>query len=52
MRARDEIKEVFDAGERNGVLDAVAPELILEVLLDVRDLLEGIDARVDDLQER
>lgn len=40
MREREKILNSFDAGESNGVLDAVAPELTLEVLLDIRDLLQ------------
>lgn len=39
MRAREDIREEFDAHERNGVLDAGGPQLVLEVLLDIRDIL-------------
>lgn len=45
MRERKQIVNSFEVGESNGVLDAVAPELILEVLLDIRDLLVQIRDR-------
>lgn len=39
MRTRERIQSAFNTAEGHGVLDAAAPELILEVLLDIRDLL-------------
>lgn len=52
MKDRETLMSILAAGEVNGVLDEVAPELILEVLIDIRDLLEALDSRVDDLQSR
>lgn len=52
MRERDEIQ--FDVGEARVVSDP--PEqysrLTIEVLLDIRELLERIGSRIDDLQSR
>ena len=48
MRDRVRINETFDAGERNGVLDAVAPELLLEVLLDIGYVLVRMYNESDD----
>ena len=51
MRTREQIKASFDAGEEHGVLDAVAQEVILETLLDIRELLQLGEDRLQKLEQ-
>ena len=43
MRSKEEIKQAFEPE---------LLELLLEVLLDIRELLQGIDTRIDEIQGR
>jgi len=51
MRSRSEIEQSFEAGEHHGVLEAIGPELTLEVLLDIRNLLLASENRTQAFTE-
>lgn len=55
MRDREQIDEQLRKQEKGIGLqekEMTISVVILEVLLDIRDLLERIDSRIDDLQSR
>lgn len=48
MKSREDLQDSLSASTDN----EFSLEIIGEMLLDIRDLLQGIDARIDDLQKR
>lgn len=54
MREREKVERQADTPVDGSVKDSVEAgnRLLLEVLLDIRDLLERVDSRIDDLQSR